>query len=99
MRDLAKALPVPASRLTRQVRRLEGRELVRRATSTEDRRAVIAIITDEGMAVAEKTTTSYAREIRENFIDRLSRSQILAMESSCRRINAALKQPGPLVDS
>jgi len=99
MRDLAEALPAPASRLTRQVRRLEGQGRVRRATSPDDRRGVIAIITDEGLAVAEQTTASYAREVRKNFIDRLSRSQIAAMERSCRRINTALKQPGPLADS
>jgi DNA-binding MarR family transcriptional regulator len=99
MRDLAEALPAPGSRLTRQVRRLEGQGLVRRATSPEDRRGVIATITDEGRAVAEETTASYAQEVRNNFIDRLSRSQIAAMENISRQINMALKKPGPLADS
>lgn len=99
MRDLTEAMPAPASRLTRQVRRLEGRGLVRRAASPDDRRGVIATITDTGQAMAEDTTASYAHEVRRNFIDRLSRPQIVAMESSCRQINAALKQPGPLADS
>jgi DNA-binding MarR family transcriptional regulator len=99
MRDLADAMPAPSSRLTRQVRRLEGRGLVRRATSPDDRRGVIATITDKGRAMAEEATASYAREVRKNFIDRLSRPQIVAMESSCRKINTALKQPGPLADS
>jgi DNA-binding MarR family transcriptional regulator len=99
MGELAEALPSPGSRLTRQVRRLEGQGLVRRATSPDDRRGVIAIVTDEGRAVAEETTASYAQEVRKNFIARLSRAQIAAMENSCRQINTALKQSGPLPDS
>jgi len=99
MRDLAEAMPAPASRLSRQVRRLEGQGLVRRTASPDDRRGVIATITDKGRAMAEETTASYAREVRKNFIDRLSRSQIVAMESSCRQITTALKQRGLLADS
>jgi len=99
MRDLAEALSAPGSRLTRQVRRLQGQGLLRRATSPDDRRGVIATITDEGRAVAEQAAASYAQEVRKNFIDRLSRSQIAAMENGCRRIIAAVKQPGPVDDS
>lgn len=96
MRDLAEALPAPASRLTRQVRRLEAQKLLRRSASPDDRRSVTAIITDEGRAMAEATAVSYAEEIRRNFIERLSRAQIAAMENSCRGIITALKQAGPL---
>jgi len=99
MRELAEALPSPGSRLTRQIRRLEAQGLVRRATSPDDRRAVIAAITEQGRAVAEQATASYAHEVRKNFIDRLSRSQIAAMEDGCRRITTALKQPEPLEGS
>jgi DNA-binding MarR family transcriptional regulator len=91
MRELAEALPATGSRLTRQTRRLEAQGMLRRATSPGDRRGVIAIITDEGRAVAEETTASYAQVVRKNFIDRLTRSQIAAMENGCRRITSALK--------
>jgi len=99
MGDLAETLPSPRSRLTRQTRRLEAKGFLRRAASPEDRRGVIAIITDEGRAVAEEAMASYTREVRKNFIDRLSRSQIAAMENGCRRIATALKQTEPLADS
>jgi DNA-binding MarR family transcriptional regulator len=99
MRDLAVALPAPGSRVTRQVRRLQDQGLVRRATSPDDRRGVIATITDLGRTVAEQVTAAYAKEVRKNFIDRLSRPQLAAMENGCRRINTSLKQPGPLEDS
>ncbi len=96
MGELAEALPAPASRLTRQTRRLEVRGFLRRGASPDDRRGVTATITDEGRAAAEEATVSYAQEVRTNFIDRLSRSQITAMDNGCRRITAALKTPGAL---
>jgi DNA-binding MarR family transcriptional regulator len=99
MRDLAEALPAPGSRLTRQVRRLQSQGLVRRATSPDDKRGVLAIITDEGREMADQATATYAQEVRKDFIDRLSRAQIAAMENGCRRISNALKHPGPLEDS
>ena len=99
MRELAEALPAPGSRLTRQTRRLEAQGMLCRATSPDDRRGVIATITDEGRAMAETATASYAQEVRKNFIDRLTRSQIAALENGCRRITSALKQTEPLQDS
>jgi len=99
MRELAEALPAPGSRLTRQTRRLEAQGMLCRSTSPDDRRGVIATITDEGRAMAETASASYAQEVRKNFIDRLTRSQIAALENGCRRITSALKQTEPLQDS
>lgn len=99
MRELAEALPSPGSRLTRQTRRLEAQGLLRRATSPNDRRGVIVTITYEGRSVAEQAAASYAQEVRKNFIDRLSRAQMAAMENGCRRIASALRQTEPLQDS
>lgn len=99
MRELAEALPAPGSRLTRQTRRLEARGLLLRGTTPDDRRGVVATITDDGRAIAEQATISYADEVRTNFIDRLSRSQIAAMGNGCRRITQSLKTVLPLDDS
>jgi DNA-binding MarR family transcriptional regulator len=99
MRQLAEGLPAPGSRLTRQTRRLETRGLLRRGTSPDDRRGVVATITEEGRVAANEATISYAEEIRKNFIDRLSRSQVAAMDNGCRRIIKALKPPQPLDES
>jgi hypothetical protein len=60
---------------------------------------VAATITDEGRAVAEEATVSYAQEVRASFIGRLSRSQIAAMGNGCRRITESLKTPLPLEES
>jgi DNA-binding MarR family transcriptional regulator len=99
MGELAEALPAPASRLTRQTRRLEARGLLRRGATPDDGRGVAATITDEGRAVAEAATASYAQEVRTNFIRRLSRSQIVAMRNGCRRITQSLKTPLALDES
>jgi len=91
MGDLAEALASQPSRLTRQVRRLEGQGLVQREASLHDRRGVVASITDDGRAAARQARTTYAQAVRAYFLAPLSRSQIVAMGENCRRIGAALK--------
>jgi DNA-binding MarR family transcriptional regulator len=91
MGDLAEALPSLPSRLTRQIRRLEMQGLVRRQASQDDRRGVMASITDDGRAVARQAMVTYAQSVRTYFLSQLSRPQIAAMGENCRRISAALK--------
>jgi DNA-binding MarR family transcriptional regulator len=92
MGDLAEALASLPSRLTRQVRRLEGQGLVHREASLHDRRGVVATITDDGRAAARQAGMTYAQAVRTYFLIPLSRSQIVAMGENCRRISAALKR-------
>ena len=54
MGDLAEALASLPSRLTRQIRRLEAQGLVRREASPDDRRGVVAAITDDGRAISRQ---------------------------------------------
>ncbi|BBX46995.1 MarR family transcriptional regulator [Mycobacterium cookii] len=91
MGDLAEALASLPSRLTRQIRRLEGQGLVRREASQADRRGVVATITDDGRAAARQAMVTYSQAVRTHFLAQLSRSQIAAMGENCRRISAALK--------
>jgi DNA-binding MarR family transcriptional regulator len=91
MGDLADALPSLPSRLTRQIRRLEGQGLVRREASRDDRRGVVAAITEDGREAARQAMVTYAQGVRTYFLGQLSRSQIAAMGENCRRISAALK--------
>ena len=92
MGDLAEALASLPSRLTRQVRRLEAQGFVRREASPDDRRGVVAAITDDGRAAAREAMTTYAESIRAHFLGPLSRSQVVAVGENCRRISAALKR-------
>jgi DNA-binding MarR family transcriptional regulator len=95
MGDLAAALPSLPSRLTRQIRRLEEQELVRREASPEDRRGVVATITDKGRELAEQAMVTYGQDVRTHFVGPLSRPQVGAVEEMCRRMNGALKQAEP----
>ena len=92
MGDLAEALPSLPSRLTRQIRRLEGQGLVRREASCDDRRGVVAAITDDGRAASRQAMVTYAEAVRTYFLGHLSRSQISAMGENCRRISAGLRR-------
>lgn len=94
MGELVEALPSLPSRLTRQVRKLEEEGLVRRTTSPQDRRRVIATITKAGRTLVEQAMTTYANEVRTHFLDPLTRPQIAAMGTTCRQISDALK-PSP----
>ncbi|MGH3968945.1 MAG: MarR family winged helix-turn-helix transcriptional regulator [Mycobacterium sp.] len=91
MGDLAGTLTSPPSRVTRQIRRLEERELVRRATSPDDRRGVVATVTDSGRTLVKQAMVTYAHEVRTSFFARLSRSQIAAMEQKCRGLSVGVK--------
>ena len=91
MGDLAEGLLSLPSRITRQIRRLEGQGLVRREASPDDGRGVLATITDEGRAAVGRAMITYGQGVREHFLGQLSRPQVAAMGENCRRINAALK--------
>ena len=54
MGDLAEQLMALPSRVTRQIRRLETAGLVRRGTSPEDGRGVVATITQEGRRIVDE---------------------------------------------
>jgi DNA-binding MarR family transcriptional regulator len=94
MGDLAEALPSLPSRLTRQIRRLELQGLVRREASRDDRRGVVATITDDGRTVVRLAMVTYAQGVRTHFLGQLSRAQITAMGENCRRISAGLRPSG-----
>lgn len=94
MGDLADALPSLPSRLTRQIHRLEAQGLVRREASRDDRRGVVATITDDGRTAAHEAMVTYAQGVRTHFLGQLSRPQIAAMGENCRRISTALKLSG-----
>ncbi|KUI23021.1 MarR family transcriptional regulator [Mycobacterium sp. GA-1285] len=91
MGDLAECLMSLPSRVTRQIRRLEMRGLVRRGASPDDGRGVLASITDDGRTAVRDAMVTYGDSVRAHFLDRLSRPQVAAMGENCRRISVALK--------
>jgi DNA-binding MarR family transcriptional regulator len=77
--------------VTRQIRRLETQGLVRREASLDDRRGVLALISDEGRATVEEAMMTYAQYVKAHFLAPLSRPQVAALGENCRRINHGLK--------
>lgn len=94
MGDLADGLMSLPSRVTRQIRRLEGQGLVRRNASPDDGRGVVATITNEGRMAVSQAMVTYGRCVKEHFLGQLSRPQVAALGENCRRINAGLKLAG-----
>jgi DNA-binding MarR family transcriptional regulator len=95
MGDLADGLMSLPSRVTRQIRRLEGQGLVRRESSPDDGRGVVAAITDEGRMMVDRAMVTYGLCVKAHFLDQLSRPQVTALGENCRRINAGLKLAAP----
>lgn len=95
MGDLADALMSLPSRVTRQIRRLESHNMVRRCASPDDGRGVLAFITDEGREEVHKAMVAYGDSVRAHFLSRLSRPQIAAMGENCRRISVGLRSEVP----
>jgi DNA-binding MarR family transcriptional regulator len=91
MGDLAEGLMSLPSRVTRQIRRLEGQGLVRREASPDDGRGVLASITDDGRMAVKQAMVTYSESVKAHFLSHLSRPQVAALGENCRRINAGLK--------
>jgi DNA-binding MarR family transcriptional regulator len=90
MGDLAHALMLTPSRVSQQIRRLESQGLVRRSTSSRDRRGVVATITHDGLARFRPALATYAQVVRSHYLDQLSRPQMAALGDSSRRINSGM---------
>ena len=95
MGDLADGLMSLPSRVTRQIRRLEGHGLVCREASPDDGRGVVATITDQGRLAVNRAMTTYGLSVKTHFLGQLSRPQVAALGENCRRINAGLKLAAP----
>ena len=91
MGDLAEELMSLPSRVTRQIHRLETQSLVRRYSSPDDGRGVLAAITDRGRDVLTGAMVTYGRGVHEHFLAKLSRAQVAALSVSCHRVGDALK--------
>ncbi|MEU4150416.1 MarR family winged helix-turn-helix transcriptional regulator [Streptomyces sp. NPDC026659] len=91
MTDLAEHLKITRSRLTYAANRLERDGLVRREDCRWDRRSSIAVLTDEGMAVLERTAPGHVDTVRANLFDRLTPEQVRQLEEICAGVARGLQ--------
>lgn len=76
MCDLAEALHLSPSGLTRRLDGLVRRDLVCRETSPTDRRVILAAMTPAGRRALEDAAPDHVESVRRHFLDHLSRDQI-----------------------
>jgi DNA-binding MarR family transcriptional regulator len=86
MCDLASALHLSPSGLTRRLDGLVRRQLVSREPSAGDRRVMLAVLTDEGRAFLERIAPLHLDGVRRYFISQLSRTQLRNLSSAFRSI-------------
>ncbi|WP_217546154.1 MarR family winged helix-turn-helix transcriptional regulator [Streptomyces sp. GbtcB6] len=91
MTDLAQKAKITRSRLTYAVTRLEKDGLVRREDCQWDKRSSFAILTDEGMAVLERTAPGHVETVRAAVFDHLSDEQVEQLEEISSVIARALE--------
>ncbi|BCM68269.1 MULTISPECIES: MarR family winged helix-turn-helix transcriptional regulator [Streptomyces] len=91
MTDLAETLKITRSRLTYAVTRLERDGLVRRENCRRDKRSSLAVLTDAGMAVLERTAPGHVETVRASLFDRLTAEQVGQLEEICTGIARGLQ--------
>ncbi|WP_149827661.1 MarR family winged helix-turn-helix transcriptional regulator [Streptomyces tailanensis] len=96
MTDLAERLKITRSRLTYVVTRLEKDGVLRRENCQWDKRGSIAVLTDEGMALLERTAPGHVETVRKAVFDHLTPEQIGQLEEISLGIAAAIQgEDGP----
>jgi DNA-binding MarR family transcriptional regulator len=86
MSSLAEVTNASLSRLSRVVKRLEDRGLVRREPDPSDGRFTLAILTDDGLRTIVDAAPSHVAHVRSLVIDALSSEQLRRLGRDAERI-------------
>jgi len=93
MSELADALLLSPSGLTRRLDGLVSSGMVERAKCPTDRRGAFAVLTDAGRRRMAEVAPEHLEQVRRNFIDRLDRSQLAALSDALATV-ATCPEPG-----
>ncbi|MFI7580831.1 MarR family winged helix-turn-helix transcriptional regulator [Kocuria sp. M1N1S27] len=93
MSDLAAATNTSQSRLSRIVARLERDDLVVRTGGEQDKRVVLAEITDRGLERVEQVAPGHVEHVRRTVIDRLTPVQVQQLALIGRTVDDAASGP------
>ena len=91
MHELARAVVLSRSGLTRLVDRLEKAGLLRREPDPEDGRGSFAVLTDEGVRMREKMWPVYAEGIAKHFGAHISDEEAEVLTQALGRVRAAAR--------
>lgn len=92
LHELADAMVLRRSNLTRLVDRLEAAGLVCRKSCPTDRRGAFAAITKEGLTMREQMWSIYAQSIAKYFAAHLSDAEVDVLTKALGRVIAAARQ-------
>jgi DNA-binding MarR family transcriptional regulator len=93
LHELARAVVLSRSTLTRTVDRLEGAGLLRREPDPTDRRGAFAVLTDKGLEAMRQAWPYYAQGIVDTFTRHLSEDEASVLTEVCARIRDAAREP------
>src|SRR3954468_12045649 len=94
MSELADAVLLSRSGLTRLVERLESKGLLERRECTEDARGAFAVLTGEGEAVLDNARTTHLAGVRERFLERFDEEELRSLGALWRRVLAGADENG-----
>lgn len=89
--ELADAVYISRSGLTRLLDRLEKRGWLRREDDPTDRRGVYAVLTDSGKEELRRTWAIYSQGIAEYFGSHLTPAEVESLADIFRRIGSTLR--------
>lgn len=92
MCDLASVLQLSPSGLTRRIDGLARQGLVTREPSSCDRRAMLAVLTDEGMKKLEAAAPTHVASVRRGLIDHLDATQLHTLAETMEALQASRHQ-------
>lgn len=88
MCDLAERLHLTPGGLTRRLDGLVARGFVAREPSTEDRRVVLAVLTDDGLTMLEQAAPVHVDGVRRHLLDFLSPEQMHTLATAFEDVRA-----------
>lgn len=91
-RDLGAALGWDRSRVSHQVRRMEGRGLVAKNDCAEDGRGTVVTLTETGAQAIGEVAPLHVEKVRELFIDALSADEVEALTDIYERVVVRIDQ-------
>ena len=91
--ELAEALGWEKSRLSHQVTRMVGRELVAKEKCDADRRGSFVVITSHGRREIEAAAPGHVDAVRRLFVDRLTPAQLDTIGDAAEAVLAGLDEP------
>ena len=91
MQDLAQAVLLSKSGLTRLVDRMQGAGLVERVACEDDRRGTYARLTPRGYATLKRCAPSHADSVARHFAEHIASSELDTVRDVLGRIAEALR--------